>query len=77
MTDDSKCDSPKTGVKGIRGVSQLTERCDGYEGGRWTVVMKCDRRCVGWWGGVMVMGRSKGLEEVHHLTESVTVIREV
>ena len=23
----------------------------------------------------MVMGRSKGLEEVHHLTESVTVIR--
>ena len=42
-----------------------------------TVVMKCDRRCVGWWGGVMVMGRSKGLEEVHHLTESVTVIREV
>ena len=20
---------------------------------------KCDRRFVGWWGGVMVMGRSK------------------
>ena len=42
-----------------------------------TVVRKCDRRFVGWWGGVMVMGRSKGREEVHHLTESVTVIREV
>ena len=36
-----KCDScgtrdarlPKRGVKGIREVSQLTERCDGYEGG--------------------------------------------
>ena len=25
----------------------------------------------------MVMGRVKGLEEVHYLTESVTVIREV
>ena len=71
MTDDRKCDSPKRGVKGIREVSQLTERCDGYEGGR------CDSWFVGWWGGVMVMGRSKGLEEVHHLTESVTVIREV
>ena len=34
MTDDRKCDSPKRGVKGIRKVSQLTERCDGYEGGR-------------------------------------------
>ena len=32
MTDDRKCDSPKS-VKGIRKVSQLTERCDGYEGG--------------------------------------------
>ena len=32
-TDDRKCDSPKRGVKGIREVSQLTERCDGYEGG--------------------------------------------
>ena len=42
-----------------------------------TVVRKCDRRIVGWWGGVMVMGRSMGLEEVHHLTVSVTVIREV
>ena len=42
-----------------------------------TVVRKCDRRFVGWWGGVMVMGRTKWLEEVHHLTESVTVIREV
>ena len=40
-----------------------------------TVVRKCDRRFVssrGWsWGEV------KGFEEVHHLTESVTVIREV
>ena len=34
MTDDRKCDSPRRGVKGIREVSQLTERCDGYEGGR-------------------------------------------
>ena len=33
MTDDWKCDSPKRGMKGIREVSQLTERCDGYEGG--------------------------------------------
>ena len=31
-TDDRKCDSPRRGVKGIREVSQLTERCDGYEG---------------------------------------------
>ena len=42
-----------------------------------TVVRNCNRRFVSWWGGVMVMGRSKGLEEVHHLTESVTVIWEV
>ena len=33
VTDDRKCDSPKRGVKGIREVSQLTERCDGCEGG--------------------------------------------
>ena len=26
-----------------------------------TVVRKCDRRFVSWWGAVMVMGRSKGL----------------
>ena len=38
MTDDRKCDSPKRGVKRIREVSQLTERCDGYEGG----VGRCD-----------------------------------
>ena len=31
MPDDRKCDSPKRGVKDIREVSQLTERCDGYE----------------------------------------------
>ena len=38
-----------------------------------TVVRKCDRRFVSWWGGVMVMGRSiKGLEEVHHWTGSVS-----
>ena len=42
-----------------------------------TVVRKCNRRFFSWWGGVMVMGKVKGLEEVHHLTESVTVIREV
>ena len=30
VTDDRECDSPK---RGIREVSQLTERCDGYEGG--------------------------------------------
>ena len=24
-----------------------------------TVVRKCDRRFVSWWGGVMVMGRSE------------------
>ena len=33
MTDDRKCDSSKRGAKGIREMSQLTERCDGYEGG--------------------------------------------
>ena len=40
VIDDRKCDSPKRGVKGIREVSQLTERCDGYEGGvrRWRKV---------------------------------------
>ena len=34
VTVDRKCDSPKRGVKGIREVSQLTEWCDGCEGGR-------------------------------------------
>ena len=38
-TDDRKCDSPKRGVKGIREVRQLTERCDGYVGG----VRRCGR----------------------------------
>ena len=33
VTNDRKCDSPKRGVKCIREVSQLTDRCDGYEGG--------------------------------------------
>ena len=33
MTDGRKCDSPKRGVKGIREVSWLTERCDGDERG--------------------------------------------
>ena len=33
MTVDRKYDSPKRGVKSIREVCQLTERCDGYEGG--------------------------------------------
>ena len=42
-----------------------------------TVVRKCDRRFVSWWGGVMVMGRRKRLEEVHCLSGSVTVTREV
>ena len=37
MKDDRKCDSLKRGVKSIRKVSQLTERCYGYEGG----VMRC------------------------------------
>ena len=55
VTDDRKCDSPKRGVKCIREGSQLMERCDGNEGG----VRKCNRRFVSWWGGVMVMGRSK------------------
>ena len=41
MTNDRKCDSPKRGVKGIREVIQLTERCDCYEGG----VRRCGR-CV-------------------------------
>ena len=61
VTDDRKCDSPKRGVKGIREVRQLTERYDGYVGGveGVTVVRKCNRRFVSWWGGVMVMGRSK------------------
>ena len=33
MTVDRKCDSPKRGVESIGEVCQLTERCDGYEGG--------------------------------------------
>ena len=33
MTDGRKCDSPKRAEKDIREVSQLMERCDGYEGG--------------------------------------------
>ena len=33
MTDERKCDSPKRSVKGIREVSHLAKRCDGYEGG--------------------------------------------
>ena len=33
VTDARKCESPKRVVKGIREVSQLTEKCDGYEGG--------------------------------------------
>ena len=55
MTDGRKCDSPKRHVKGFREVSQLTERCDGYKGGRRRCgkVSKCDRRFVSWWGGVM------------------------
>ena len=32
MTDDRKYDSPKRGVRGIREVNQLTERCDHYKG---------------------------------------------
>ena len=42
-----------------------------------TVVRKCNRRVVSWWGGVMVMGRSKRAGGGASLTESVTVIREV
>ena len=33
MTDDRECDSHKRVGQGIREVSQLTNRCDGYEGG--------------------------------------------
>ena len=33
VADDRKSDSSKRGVKAIREVSQLTERCDGYEEG--------------------------------------------
>ena len=39
MTDDRKYDSPKRGVKGIREVRQLMERCDDYVGG----VRRCGR----------------------------------
>ena len=39
MPDDRKCDSSKRGVKGIREVSQLMDRCDGYEEG----VRRCGR----------------------------------
>ena len=31
VTDKRKCDSPKRGVRGIREMSQLTERCYGYQ----------------------------------------------
>ena len=43
VTDDRKCDSPKRGVKGIREVSQLRERCDGYEVG----IRRCDQQLGG------------------------------
>ena len=33
MTNERECESPNRVVKGIREVSQLTERYDGYEGG--------------------------------------------
>ena len=33
VTYDRKCDSPKIGVKGVKEVSELRERCDGYDGG--------------------------------------------
>ena len=46
MTDDRKCDSPKRGVKGIREVRQLMERCDGHGVG---VRVK---RWDGYYGGV-------------------------
>ena len=49
MTVVRKCDSTKRGVKGIREMCRLTERCDSYEGGVlkevWegvTVARKCD-----------------------------------
>ena len=41
MTYDRKCDSPKRGVKSIREVSQMTERCNGYEGD----VRRCGKVC--------------------------------
>ena len=41
VTDGRKCDSPKRSVKGIREVSQLTERYDCYEGG----VRRCGEVC--------------------------------
>ena len=67
MTDDKKCDSPKRGVKSIREVSQMTERCNGYEGGVrsrgkvWQLSGSVTvlRRFVSRWGDVMIMGRSK------------------
>ena len=54
-------------MKGIKNECQLMEGCDGYEGG----VKRCGKVCqlsggvtvlrrfVIWWGGVMVLGRSK------------------
>ena len=54
-------------MKGDRAVCQFTDRCDGYEGsvrmcgkvlqlsGNVTVL----RNSVSWWGGVIVMERSK------------------
>ena len=54
-------------MKGINNECQLMERCDGHGGG----IRRCGKvlqlsgsvtvlgRLVSWWGGVMVMGRSK------------------
>ena len=71
MTDDRKCDSPKRGVKGIREVSQLTERCDGYEGG--VMVMGRSKRT---WGGASLdrkcdshQGGVKGIKNECQLME--------
>ena len=44
MTDDRECGSPKRGVKGIREVSQLMERCDGYESASGPVLYPDSRR---------------------------------
>ena len=47
MTVGRVCDSPKRGVKPIREVCQLGERCDGY-GGRFKEVLEgvtVDRKC--------------------------------
>ena len=52
-----RCDGHGGGVRGLRGVMVIREVFGGM--GRLSRSVTVLRRCVSWWGGVMVMGKSK------------------